>query len=133
MSCSKQTDVTKQLIGLLVYFCILEVSFKNLYKVITLNIRREPKKKKMMLVLGSIISLCIATCPTSNLAFVGDSRNFKVDQMCKNEKSVPSVEGVLSPTDFYDYYSASSHTGFEVPGRSFVFLYRFVLYSIFLI
>eukprot|EP01060_Flectonema_neradi_P037803 TRINITY_DN7725_c4_g1_i1.p1 TRINITY_DN7725_c4_g1~~TRINITY_DN7725_c4_g1_i1.p1 ORF type:complete len:1060 (+),score=182.66 TRINITY_DN7725_c4_g1_i1:38-3181(+) len=78
----------------------------------------------MMPVLGCLLTLCIAACPAGNLQFVGDSRNFKVDQNCKNEKSVPSVEGIKNPTDFYNYYSASSHTGFEVPGRSFVFLYR---------
>jgi PKD repeat protein len=41
-----------------------------------------------------------------------------------NSWTIPAVESTLSPTAFYNYYSASAHTGFELPYQSFVYLYR---------
>jgi hypothetical protein len=41
-----------------------------------------------------------------------------------NSWTIPAVESTLSPTDFYNYYSVSAHTGFEIPFQSFVYLYR---------
>jgi hypothetical protein len=41
-----------------------------------------------------------------------------------NSWTIPAVESTLSPTDFYNYYSVSAHTGFEIPYQSFVYLYR---------
>jgi cysteine-rich repeat protein len=37
------------------------------------------------------------------------------------------IVGPESPTDFYDYRSASSHTGFEAVGASRIFLYRWTV------
>ncbi|UCE35890.1 MAG: PKD domain-containing protein [Thermoplasmata archaeon] len=41
-----------------------------------------------------------------------------------NSWTIPAVESTLSPKDFYNYYSASAHTGFEIPYQSFLYLYR---------
>jgi hypothetical protein len=38
--------------------------------------------------------------------------------------SIPAVESTMSAEDFYDYHSASAHTGFEKPFQSFLYLYR---------
>ncbi|MEE9151510.1 MAG: PKD domain-containing protein [Thermoplasmata archaeon] len=38
--------------------------------------------------------------------------------------TIPAVESTLTPAQFYNYYSASAHTGFEIPYQSFVYLYR---------
>jgi len=56
--------------------------------------------------------------------FIGSSRIFEVSQEGRFRKSAPAVERDKSAKRFYDYRSASSHTGFEVAGRSIVFLYR---------
>jgi PKD repeat protein len=39
-------------------------------------------------------------------------------------QTIPAVEMALDPTTFYNYYSASAHTGFEEPYESKIFLYR---------
>jgi PKD repeat protein len=39
-------------------------------------------------------------------------------------KTIPAVEKAQDPTSFYNYYSASAHTGFEKPYESKIFLYR---------
>jgi len=41
-----------------------------------------------------------------------------------NSWTIPAVERPQTPKSFYNYYSYSSHTGFEKQGQSFVFLYR---------
>ncbi len=41
-----------------------------------------------------------------------------------NTWTIPAIEGILTPTEFYDYYSVSAHTGLEVPYQSFFYLYR---------
>ncbi|MGK0359314.1 MAG: hypothetical protein ACI9U2_001616, partial [Bradymonadia bacterium] len=56
-------------------------------------------------------------------AFTGDIRNFEVvqgDQVLV----VPAVERAETAASFFDYNSASSHTGFERKGLSLLFLYR---------
>ncbi|UCG70278.1 MAG: PKD domain-containing protein [Thermoplasmata archaeon] len=40
------------------------------------------------------------------------------------KRTIPAVERPLDPTSFYNYYSASAHTGFEKPYESKIFLYR---------
>eukprot|EP01064_Diplonema_japonicum_P016143 TRINITY_DN24156_c0_g1_i1.p1 TRINITY_DN24156_c0_g1~~TRINITY_DN24156_c0_g1_i1.p1 ORF type:complete len:667 (+),score=80.20 TRINITY_DN24156_c0_g1_i1:33-2033(+) len=72
-------------------------------------------------VLVAYAALVSAVC---DLEFVGNTRLFKIGQGGKAIRTVPAVEGTKTAHDFYNYYSSSSHTGFEVANRSFVFLYR---------
>ena len=56
--------------------------------------------------------------------FVGSSRMFEISQPGRFSRQAPAVERVETAASFYDFYSASSHTGFEYTRRSLVFLYR---------
>ena len=56
--------------------------------------------------------------------FVGSTRMFEVSQPGRFTRQAPAVERVETAASFYDFYSASSHTGFEYTRRSLVFLYR---------
>jgi len=56
--------------------------------------------------------------------FTGSIRLFEISQPNGLTRSIPAVESPMSAADFYDYRSASSHTGFEQRGRSLLFLYR---------
>ena len=57
-------------------------------------------------------------------AFTGSLRLFEISQPNGLVRSIPAVERPMSAATFYDYRSASSHTGFELRGRSLLFLYR---------
>ena len=56
--------------------------------------------------------------------FVGSTRMFEISQPGRFSRQAPAVERVETAASFYDFYSASSHTGFEYTRRSLVFLYR---------
>eukprot|EP00756_Hemistasia_phaeocysticola_P012335 Hpha_TRINITY_DN15188_c1_g13::TRINITY_DN15188_c1_g13_i1::g.128601::m.128601 len=74
--------------------------------------------------LAALVDPTFAVCPATRFEFLGNSRQFEVYQDCNFKLKVPAVEGLKTATEFYDYYSASSHTGFERTDRSFLFLYR---------
>ena len=56
--------------------------------------------------------------------FAGSTRLFEIEQEGRFKRSAPAVERTETAESFYDFRSASSHTGFESRGRSIVFLYR---------
>ena len=56
--------------------------------------------------------------------FTGNLRLYEISQPNGLIRSIPAVERPMSAAQFYDYRSASSHTGFELKGRSLLFLYR---------
>ncbi len=56
--------------------------------------------------------------------FAGATRLFEIEQEGRFKRSAPAVERTETAVSFYDFYSSSSHTGFEVARRSIVFLYR---------
>lgn len=56
--------------------------------------------------------------------FEGSTRLFEIEQEGRFKRSAPAVERTETAEDFYDFFSASSHTGFEVAKRSITFLYR---------
>ena len=75
------------------------------------------------------LAVCAALLSASTIAyavprFVGSSRLFEIAQEGLFSRQAPAVERVETAASFYDFYSASSHTGFEYTRRSLVFLYR---------
>ena len=76
-----------------------------------------------MLMLCALI-LCATTTSYAIPRFVGSSRLFEISQEGRFSRQAPAVERIETAASFYDFYSASSHTGFEYTRRSLVFLYR---------
>jgi uncharacterized protein (TIGR03382 family) len=56
--------------------------------------------------------------------FVSHARLFEVTQPGGLRRTVPAVEMNRTAAEFYDYRSASSHTGYERARRSILFLHR---------
>ena len=71
-----------------------------------------------------ILQVIYPTSSWSAPAFTGGIRLFEISQPNGVTRTIPAVERPMSAAQFYDYYSASSHTGFEQRGRSLLFLYR---------
>ena len=69
---------------------------------------------------GVTIEHAVVAAPVFN----GQTRLFEISQEGLFLTTAPAVERTESATQFYDFYSASSHTGFEVARRSLIFLYR---------
>ena len=76
----------------------------------------------MCMVMGALLSTVSITLAAPE--FTGSIRLFEISQPNGLIRSIPAVERPMSAADFYDYSSASSHTGFELRGRSLLFLYR---------
>ena len=71
-----------------------------------------------------LVCLALASVAEAVPRFVGSTRMFEVSQPGRFTRQAPAVERVETAASFYDFYSASSHTGFEYTRRSLVFLYR---------
>ena len=100
----------------------------------------QKKVKQVRIVLLFAIQFCLIlvhfALPTLNRSlnlipeaeaapvFAGATRLFEIEQEGRFKRSAPAVERTETAKNFYDFRSASSHTGFESRGRSIVFLYR---------
>ena len=87
-----------------------------------LNDRRISRRLLCLAVCTAL--LCASTIAYAVPRFVGSSRLFEIAQEGLFSRQAPAVERVETAASFYDFYSASSHTGFEYTRRSLVFLYR---------
>jgi hypothetical protein len=76
----------------------------------------------MYMIIG--VSLNLVSVTFAAPEFTGNIRLFEISQPNGLIRTIPAVERPMSAATFYDYYSASSHTGFEHRGCSLLFLYR---------
>ena len=80
---------------------------------------------RRMLALGITLGgLFIAAEAAAQPQVILKPRAYTLQQPGGNSVTIPAVETLSSAKDFYDFYSASSHTGFEESGRSLLFLHR---------
>ncbi len=75
---------------------------------------------------ASVVCAVVVSAGTAGATpeFVNHVRLFEVTQPGGLVRSVPAVEMSRTAAEFYDYRSASSHTGFERARRSLLFLHR---------
>jgi MYXO-CTERM domain-containing protein len=69
-------------------------------------------------------TLTVATPVAAEPTVVFDARVFTVSQEGVDPVTIPAVETLSTAATFYDYTSASSHTGFEEVNKSLLFLHR---------
>ncbi len=67
--------------------------------------------------------LCVQTASAEPQVIL-NPRAYTLSQPGEAPVTIPAVETIGSAAQFYDYYSASSHTGYERLGRSLMFLHR---------
>lgn len=85
----------------------------------------SPRTKPILfgLALASVTSLASATA-VAQPQLILNPRGYKLSQPGLPTQTIPAVETLSSAKDFYNYYSASSHTGFEQMNRSLMFFHR---------
>jgi hypothetical protein len=80
--------------------------------------------RKFICLVFILVCLIYSAPVSATPNFTGNIRLFEISQPNGLIRSIPAVEQPMSAADFYNYSSASSHTGFERRGRSLLFLYR---------
>ncbi|MCA9542827.1 MAG: hypothetical protein KC613_00510, partial [Myxococcales bacterium] len=74
--------------------------------------------------MAGALALAVAGPAWAVPEFTGNIRLFEISQPNGLIRSIPAVERPRTAAQFYNYSSASSHTGFELRARSLLFLYR---------
>ena len=91
---------------------------------LVLKLRHQVFARRLGSTLLLLSALCLCSSALAAPEFTGNLRLFEISQPNGLIRSIPAVEQPMSAAAFYDYRSASSHTGFERRGRSLLFLYR---------
>ncbi len=87
--------------------------------------RRSPAAATALCVCLSLcLSLAVPSPASAAPEFVAEIRLFEITQPDGLRRAVPAVEQAQAAHVFYDYRSASSHTGYEQRLRSILFLHR---------
>ncbi len=88
--------------------------------------RHSKNLNKRALWSGVLISVMLVSVQQASAEpqVILNPRSYTVSQPGQSPVTVPAVETIGSAKDFYDFYSASSHTGYEQLGRSLIFLHR---------
>jgi hypothetical protein len=83
-------------------------------------------KQRHVIALGAFILglICVTSSASAQPQVILKPRAYTLSQPGTQPVTIPAVETLSSAKTFYNYFSASSHTGFEKKGRSLLFLHR---------
>eukprot|EP00756_Hemistasia_phaeocysticola_P012354 Hpha_TRINITY_DN15188_c1_g7::TRINITY_DN15188_c1_g7_i1::g.128523::m.128523 len=74
--------------------------------------------------MGQDASITVSVDSRFTQMIMNDVNYFEIEQPGNFRVPVPAVQGAETAEEYYDWRSWSSHTGFELAGRSSLFLYR---------
>lgn len=72
----------------------------------------------------AVLAFCVSAPALAAPQFPGDTRLYEIAQPDGFIRAVPTVDTAQTGSGFYDFRSASSHTGYEAAGLSLLMLHR---------